>query len=121
MPGVQYPHCTAPSSTNAFCSGCSSPRRARPSMVATSDPSASFASTRHAFTARPSMCTVHAPHSPWSQPRLVPVSPSSSRSTSSSVRFGRTLTRYGSPLTISPISTARPPALGSVEGLDRLP
>src|SRR6266478_8692010 len=25
MPGIQYPHCTAPSSTNACCKGCSAP------------------------------------------------------------------------------------------------
>jgi hypothetical protein len=35
-----------------------------PSMVVTSAPSSSTASTMHAFTARPSRITVHAPHSP---------------------------------------------------------
>ena len=40
MPGVQKPHCSPWCSTNARCSGCSSPSDARPSMVVISRPSA---------------------------------------------------------------------------------
>src|SRR5262249_55125713 len=38
-PGVQNPHCTAPVSTKARCTGCSSASVARPSTVVTSCPS----------------------------------------------------------------------------------
>ena len=41
----------------------------------TSRPSAWTASIRHERTARPSSTTVHAPQTPCSQPRWVPVSP----------------------------------------------
>jgi hypothetical protein len=36
-------------------------------------------------TRAPSTCTVHAPHAPWSQPFLVPMSPNRSRKASSRV------------------------------------
>ena len=49
-PGVQKPHCTAPASTNACCTGCSASPSASPSTVVTSWPSACAASTRHAQT-----------------------------------------------------------------------
>ena len=44
-------------------------------MVTTSAPCACAASTLHDFTARPSTCTVHAPHCAVSQPTCVPVRP----------------------------------------------
>ena len=47
---------------------------ARPSIVVTSRPSAIAASVRQERTRRPSSSTVQAPHWPWSQPFLVPVS-----------------------------------------------
>ncbi len=44
------------------------------------------------------MCTVQAPHWPWSQPFLVPVRPRCSRSASSSVVRISTFIRWRSPL-----------------------
>ena len=46
-PGVQNPHCTAPASRNASCTGCSSSSPASPSTVTTVRPSAWPAATRH--------------------------------------------------------------------------
>jgi hypothetical protein len=80
MPGVQMPHCAPLNSANACCSGWSSPS---PSMVVTSAPSTWATGIRHEQTGSPSTSTVHAPHSPSPQPSFVPVSPRSSRSTSS--------------------------------------
>ncbi len=53
-----------------------------PSMVSMLWPSASAPSTRQAHTSRPSSITLQAPQSPDAQPSLLPVSCSSSRSTS---------------------------------------
>ena len=73
-PGVQKPHCRPWQSRNAACTGESSPSGpAMPSTVVTSAPSACTANTRHARTAAPSTNTLHAPHTPCSQPRCVPV------------------------------------------------
>ncbi len=82
MPGVQMPHWVAPPRTKASCSraivrvggeafdgGDPAIRRPGPS------------GTRQAQTWAPSSSTVQAPQSPASQPTLVPVRPSSSRST----------------------------------------
>src|SRR5215467_13646531 len=57
--------------------------------------------TRHDNTGRLSTSTAQHPHSPNSQPCLVPVSPKSSRSTSSSVLCGENATSTGSPFTRS--------------------
>ena len=67
----------------AACRPC-----AMPSMVSIVLPSASTPSTRQEQTRRPSTVTVQAPQSPEPQPSLLPVRPSSSRSTSSSVCVG---------------------------------
>ena len=65
------------------------------------------AGTRQEFTGTPSMSTVHAPHSPSPQPSLVPVTPQSSRSTSSRRFMGGTRTRRRFPLTVkSSVRTA---------------
>src|SRR6516165_5500209 len=48
--------------------------------------------------AAPSTCTVQAPHSAWPQPNLVPVMPSTSRSTHSSRVSPSTSTSWGVPL-----------------------
>ena len=56
------------------------PRRASPSTVTTSCPSACAASTRHAHTSVPSSSTEHEPHSPCSHAFFEPGSPSRSRS-----------------------------------------
>ena len=61
-------------SRNACCSGCRVSPSARPSTVTTSLPSACTASIRQERTGSPSTSTVHAPHTPCSQPRCVPVS-----------------------------------------------
>src|SRR3954447_11788309 len=67
-------------------------------MVSTLRPAHSSASTRHDSTGSPSSSTVQAPHSPSSQPCLVPVRPRSSRRTSSKVLYGAKETGVSSPL-----------------------
>src|SRR5580704_7512565 len=99
-PGVQYPHWNASCSTNAACTGCSSPAAARPSIVVTSRPSHATASVRHASTRRPSTHTVHAPHVPWSQPFFDPVSPRCSRNASSRLTRGSILSACAWPFTV---------------------
>src|SRR3712207_3108687 len=69
----------------------------------------------------PSTRTVHAPHSPRSQPFFVPVSARRSRSASSSVTLGSTATAYLRPLTDSVISMASatsPAVVGATAGTD---
>src|ERR1041385_3049775 len=68
-----------------------------PSMVLTSRPSASRPSIKHERIERPSTSTAHVPHSPSSQPCLVPVRFRSSRKTSSSVLCGAKATSVCSP------------------------
>src|SRR6185436_19796711 len=58
--------------------GCS-PSVLSPSMVVTLLPCAVRIGVWHERTARPSTCTVHAPHRPAPQPKRVPVSRRSSR------------------------------------------
>ena len=91
MPGVQIPHCAAPWSRKASWRVSSEPRsRAasdRPSTVRTIRPSTWQIGTRQASTTWPSRSTEQAPHSPSPQPSFVPVSPRSSRRTSSSRRM----------------------------------
>src|SRR5215467_2300382 len=83
-PDVQYPHWYPSHAKNAACRGCKLSGVPRPSMVVISSPSCITASVRHEFTRLPFTCTVHAPHCPWSQPFLVPVNWSRSRSISNS-------------------------------------
>src|SRR6185503_10545288 len=71
-------------------------------MVSTERPAQSSASVRQERRGSPSTSTAQAPHSPSSQPCLVPVRPRSSRSTSSSVLYGANETSSVSPLTVSP-------------------
>ena len=67
-------------------------------MVVISAPSCITASVRHEMTRCPFTRIVHAPHAPWSQPFLVPVSSARSRSMSSSdVRLSTAISR-ASPL-----------------------
>src|SRR5438132_14113476 len=70
-------------------------------MVITRLPSVWTASVKHERTRRPSTSTVQAPHWPWSQPFLVPVSPSRSRSASSSETLGSTSSAWSVPLMVS--------------------
>src|ERR1043165_6208866 len=69
-----------------------------PSMVVTSRLSASSPNIRHERIDRPSTSTVQVPHSPSSQPCLVPVNAKSSRKTSSRVLCGAKATSAASPL-----------------------
>ena len=80
MPGVQYPHWKACSSTSACCAGWSLPPAVNPSTVVTARPSTSPTGVWHDSTGSPSTSTVQAPHSPSPQPGLVPVSPRAPRS-----------------------------------------
>ena len=59
-------------------------------MVSTDCPSQFAVSERQARTATPSSITVQAPHTPWLQPRLAPVSCKRSRSEVSSVSVSGT-------------------------------
>ena len=71
-----------------------------PSIVSIAWPSASTASIRHEQTRRPSTVTLQAPQSPELHPSLLPVSCSSSRSTSSKVSCGSHRNSVGSPLMV---------------------
>src|SRR6266852_679781 len=61
MPGVQYPHCAAPSSAKACCRGCSVAPLAIPSMVVIARPSSWIGSSRQLSSGLPSTRTVHVP------------------------------------------------------------
>ena len=74
MPDWQYPHCGVSNSFQAIWMGCV-PSGETPSIVATGLPIASDAGTLQERIARPSTCSVHAPHWPMPQLNLVPVSP----------------------------------------------
>src|SRR5881628_2865475 len=74
-----------------------------PSTVLTRRPAQARPSTRQERTGVPSTNTVQVPHSPNSQPCFVPVSPASSRSTSSSVLCGAKATSTASPFSSSAI------------------
>src|ERR1039458_7752431 len=103
MPGVQNPHCKASCSMNAFCTGCSAPALARPSMVTTSLSLTVFTLRKHERTGTPSSSTVQEPQCPSPQPNLVPVSPRSVRSTQSSRRSPSTFSRTGLSLSLKAI------------------
>ena len=75
------------------------PVGANPSIVITSVSATATASVMQASTRRPATCTVHAPHSPLSQPFFVPVSPSRSRNASTSVTRGSNTITCALPLT----------------------
>src|ERR1035437_3043880 len=80
------------------------PLVASPSTVSTSQPLACSAGTRQLFTSTPSSSTEQDPHSPSPQPSLTPVSPRSSRNTSSRRFIGGTLTPRSAPFTLNRIS-----------------
>ena len=61
-------------------------------MVVMDMPSTADTGTVQVRTARPSTCTVQAPHAAMPHPNLVPVNPSVSRSTHSSGVSGSTST-----------------------------
>ena len=98
-PGVQKPHCTAPSSMKACCRGWSLPCWDNPSIVVISLSSTSPTKTRQELIALPSRRTVQEPQFPVPQPSLVPVNLSSYRRTSRSMRSGSTVISYSRPFT----------------------
>ena len=87
-----------------------------PSIVVTSAPSAWTANIRHDRTASPSTRTVHAPHTPCSQPRCVPVSRHCSRRKSASVRRGSTVACRVWPFTVKRAPACHP-SIASSAGL----
>ena len=105
MAGVQKPHCSALRRRNASCRSAMSPESDTPSMVSTFAPSHCTASVRQPRTISPSTRTVQAPHTPCSQPTWLPVSPSVSRTKSTSVVRGSTDSATASPFTVMRISS----------------
>src|SRR6266567_2233752 len=75
------PHCGTSCSIQAFCTLCSTPFCASPSIVVICLPTASLTGSEHERTASPLICTVQAPHWEMPQPYLVPVRPTFSRIT----------------------------------------
>ena len=105
IPGVQKPHCTAPHSRNAACSGCSGPSgEASPSMVSSRTPFARRMRKRQESTGFPFTSTTQVPQSPVVQPSLVPMSLRSSRRNRRREILGFTLRRTTSPFTTISIS-----------------
>jgi hypothetical protein len=100
-PDVQNPHWNPSCSMNVAWTGWSSPSCSSPSMVVIRFPSCITAKVMQDRTRRPSTWTVHAPHSPLSQPLFVPVSDSSSRSASSRVMRGSTMIVRAWPFTVT--------------------
>ena len=78
-------------------------KRKGPSMVVTDEPSQATAKVMQERCGAPSTSTVHAPHTPCSHDRWVPVSPSSRRTKSPRCIRGSTRAVTGSPLTTSEI------------------
>src|SRR5215472_3454471 len=112
-PDWQYPHCTTSRSSQAFWILAPAAVAPMASMVVTSDlPMLSIGVTQERV-ALPSMCTVQAPHSAMPQPNLVPVIPSTSRSTHKSGVSPSTSTVRSTPLILMvvAIATSRPVAL----------
>ncbi len=84
----------------ACCSTDSPSSGVRPSTVVTSQPLACTANIRQERAVRPSTSTVQAPQTPCSQPRCVPVRPSSWRKKSASVSRDSTTRACDLPLTV---------------------
>src|SRR5205823_9890992 len=88
------------------CTGLRPPSAGvRPSTVVTSAPCAWTANSKQERTASPSSSTVHAPHTPCSHPRWVPVRAQSSRRKSASVFLGSTRASRRSLFTIMVTAT----------------
>ena len=73
IPGVQNPHCSVPARGCAR-RRCMSASSSKPSIVRTSCPSQATAKAIQERAGSPLIRTVHAPQTPCSQPRCVPVS-----------------------------------------------
>src|SRR5947208_2754001 len=83
----------------AACMGCNSSPLASPSIVVISPPCCIRARVNHKLMRRPLMCTVHAPHWPWSHPFFEPVRCKCSRRQSRSVVRGSIRKSYFFPFT----------------------
>src|SRR6266849_5136991 len=112
MPGVQKPHCSPKSARNAACNGLSPSGGVSPSMVVTARPSSCAANSRQLRAERPSTSTVHAPHTPCSQPTCVPRRRRSWRR--KSARERRPSTRRS---TLCPFTVSRTSYISSVSSL----
>src|ERR1039458_1439014 len=97
-PDWQYPHCGTSTSCQAACTVFPSVVSASPSIVVTCLPLAMDTGVTQERTARPSRCTVHAPHCAMPHPYLVPVSCRLSRSTHSKGVLGSASTLVFFPL-----------------------
>src|SRR5882724_6213126 len=80
-PDWQYPHCTTSSSSQAFCTWAPAGVAPTPSIVVMARLPTALTGKRHERTGLPSRWTVQAPHWPIPHPNLVPVRPTTSRST----------------------------------------
>src|SRR6266849_5462321 len=109
IPGVQYAHWNAPASRKACCTGCRRPSFSSPSIVVIGLPAAALTAIWHDLRGTPPISTVQAPHWPSPQPYLLPVRPSSSRSTYNSGVSGSYRTGYFLPLTSISIKFAMIP------------
>src|SRR5438105_2238338 len=94
---------------NACCTGCSSPSRARPSIVVIDPPETAPTVAMHDRSGWPSTITVHAPQRPSPQPYFVPVRPTSKRMKLSRFREG-SLASCASPLMWIVVMIAMPDA-----------
>src|SRR4030095_7013444 len=99
-PGVQSPHCTAPVSMKACCTGCSLSPSATPSMVVISAPLASAARVTHELMGLPLSMIEQAPHSPVLQQSFVPLNSNVSRRKSNSDVDGSALALTDLPLIV---------------------
>src|SRR3974390_566747 len=100
-PGGQYPHCEPSFSWNPRCTAESCPSVPSDSMVSTRLPCTVAARVRQESAGLSSMSTVQAPHSPPSQPVLVPVNPSFSRRKSRSKTLSATASVRSGPLSVN--------------------
>src|SRR5215472_2516294 len=99
-PDWQYPHCTTSRSSQAFWILAPAAVAPMASMVVTSEAPMLSTGVTQDRVALPSMCTVQAPHNAMPQPNLVPVMPSTSRSTHKSGVSPSTSTDLTAPLTL---------------------
>src|SRR2546429_7788905 len=80
-PDWQYPHCTTSRANHACCTFLPAGVSPIASMVVIRLLATALTGVTHERIGCPSRCTVHAPHSAMPQPNLVPVKPTTSRST----------------------------------------
>src|SRR5437879_7730481 len=100
-PDWQYPHCTTSRSSHACCTLLPAGVAPIASMVVIRFPTAALTGVTHDRVGCPSKCTVHAPQAAMPQPNLVPVRPTTSRSTHSTGISAGTSTVTSRPLMFS--------------------